>query len=303
MKAPFPWFGGKSRAADLIWSRFGDVVNYVEPFAGSLAVLLRRPGRNFGTETVNDLDCYVANFWRALKCDPATVADHADWPVNEADLHARHLWLVGRAEFRERMMADPDYYDPKIAGWWVWGVSAWIGSGWCSEKYWFDGDAGMGVHRPSQQIPHVGNASMGVRSYLLALSHRLRRVRVACGDWSRVLGDSVTVRHGVTGVLLDPPYGHDERQADLYAVDRDLAAAVRDWAAENGNREGLRVALCGYDGEHDGLLDLGWSFVAWKARGGYGSQGNGDGRENASRERIWFSPHCVKPQPGLFDLL
>ncbi len=40
LKAPFPWFGGKSRAAELIWSRLGDVSNYVEPFAGSLAVLL-----------------------------------------------------------------------------------------------------------------------------------------------------------------------------------------------------------------------------------------------------------------------
>ena len=37
MKAPFPWFGGKSRAASIIWQRFGNVRNYVEPFAGSLA--------------------------------------------------------------------------------------------------------------------------------------------------------------------------------------------------------------------------------------------------------------------------
>ena len=33
----------------------------------------------------------------------------------------------------------------------------------------------------------------------------------------------------------------------------------------------------------------------WTARGGYGSQGNGDtnGRDNSTKERIWFSPHCV----------
>ena len=40
LKAPFPWFGGKSKVAGLVWERFGDVANYVEPFAGSLAVLL-----------------------------------------------------------------------------------------------------------------------------------------------------------------------------------------------------------------------------------------------------------------------
>jgi hypothetical protein len=43
LRAPFPYFGGKSRAAHLVWAAFGDVPNYVEPFAGSLAVLLGRP--------------------------------------------------------------------------------------------------------------------------------------------------------------------------------------------------------------------------------------------------------------------
>ena len=43
LKAPFPWFGGKSRVSDLVWDQFGDVPNYVEPFFGSGAVLLRRP--------------------------------------------------------------------------------------------------------------------------------------------------------------------------------------------------------------------------------------------------------------------
>ena len=56
LKAPFPYFGGKSRVALQVWERFGDVANYVEPFAGSLAVLLGRPTEP-KTETVNDLDC------------------------------------------------------------------------------------------------------------------------------------------------------------------------------------------------------------------------------------------------------
>jgi hypothetical protein len=131
LRAPFPWFGGKSRAASLIWEGLGDVRNYVEPFAGSLAVMLARP-TEARIETVNDLDCYLANFWRAVALDPEAVAAAADWPVNEADLHARHRWLVDRAEFRERMRSDPDFYDAKIAGWWAWGLSCWIGGGWCA---------------------------------------------------------------------------------------------------------------------------------------------------------------------------
>ena len=60
LTAPFPWFGGKSRVADIVWDRFGDVANYVEPFFGSGAVLLARPHPP-RIETVNDLDCMVAN--------------------------------------------------------------------------------------------------------------------------------------------------------------------------------------------------------------------------------------------------
>jgi hypothetical protein len=134
LKAPFPAFGGKSRVADLVWSRLGDCDNFVEPFFFSGAVLLRRPHPP-RIETANDLDCYIANFWRATQHDPEAVALHADWPVNEIDLHARHRYLVlsddARA-FRERMRADPDHYDPKIAGWWCWGACCWIGSGWCT---------------------------------------------------------------------------------------------------------------------------------------------------------------------------
>jgi hypothetical protein len=134
LKAPFPYFGGKSKVAQLVWDRLGPVDNYVEPFAGSLAVLLLRPDPP-KIETVNDLDCYVANVWRATQHDPEGVAAHADGPVNEADLHARHRWLVlsdDAAKFRERMRTEPDYFDAKIAGWWCWGLCCWIGSGWCS---------------------------------------------------------------------------------------------------------------------------------------------------------------------------
>lgn len=89
MKAPFVWFGGKRRVADTVWAALGDVDNYVEPFAGSLACLLERPhdltdgGRR--AETVNDADGFLANFWRALAADPEAVAAWCDWPVNEID--------------------------------------------------------------------------------------------------------------------------------------------------------------------------------------------------------------------------
>ena len=307
LKAPFPWFGGKSRVADLVWDRFGDVANYVEPFFGSGAVLLARPHPP-RIETVNDLDCMVANFWRAVQSDPEAVANWCDWPVNEADLHARHLWLVqGLPAHRERMMTDPDYFDAKIAGWWVWGICQWIGSGWCAERKPpiqnpHVGNAGRGVHR---KLPHVGDAGMGVHRKLPhvgdagrgglfdALQARLRSVRVCCGDWSRVTGDSVTWRHGLTGVLLDPPYADTaDRDASLYREDSlSVAHDVRRWAIANGDNPLLRIALCGYEGEHD--MPSSWECVPWKANGGYGGQSKDHDNPNAKRERIWFSPHCL----------
>lgn len=133
LRAPFPWFGGKRKVAPLVWPRFGNVQNYVEPFFGSGAMLLNRPTPWSGNETVNDLDGFVANFWRAVQADHEATAYHASNPVNENDLHARHAWLVGQAEtLRPRLEGDPAFYDAKIAGWWVWGVSCWIGSGFCS---------------------------------------------------------------------------------------------------------------------------------------------------------------------------
>src|SRR6185436_11575831 len=213
------------------------------PFLGSAADILSRPHWPFDdaqnrVETVNDLDGFVANFWRAVSHDPQAVADHADWPVNECDLHARHLWLTNEGRKHvERLKTDPEYFDAKIAGWWVWGCCQWIGSGWCENPEWQQrphlGDAGMGVHRPSQQLPHLGNAGRGeLHEYIAALSERFRGVRVCCGDWSRVCGPTPTVKQGLTGVILDPPYSHAERDAELYAIESDCAAACREWCLE-----------------------------------------------------------------------
>lgn len=134
LRSPYPWFGGKSRVADLVWPRFGNVPNYIEPFFGSGAMLLNRPEAwPPRVETVNDLDCYIANFWRAIQADPEAVAFYADQPVNEADLHARHRWLVESTRKRIRKIkTKPDYYCARTAGWWVWGQCLWIGSGWCA---------------------------------------------------------------------------------------------------------------------------------------------------------------------------
>lgn len=312
LQAPFPYFGGKSRAAGLLWERLGDVPNYVEPFFGSGAVLFGRPTAP-KLETVNDLDGFIANFFRAIQHAPDEVAKWADNPVNENDLHACHIWLVNQREtFTRKLEADFEFYDAKVAGFWVWGICCWIGSGWCSgEGPWkiaeIDGtrqlvhlgNAGRGVNR---KLVHLGDAGRGVnrkreciQGWFSALSERLKDVRVCSGDWTRVTSDAVLEKQGLTGVLLDPPYADTaDRTDNLYAKDsNDVAHEVRKWAIENGSNPQLRIALCGYDGEHQ--MPPEWECVWWKAKKGYAGQGNGD-NENQKRERIWFSPACLNPR-------
>ena len=127
-----------------------------------------------------------------------------------------------------------------------------------------------------------------------ALEKRLRRVRVCCGDWSRVCTNTPTTRHGLTAVFLDPPYADTAGRADeLYTEDSlTVAHDVREWAIEHGDDPLFRICLCGYEGEH--TMPESWECIEWKSSGGMGNTGNGAGKENRHRERLWFSPHCLK---------
>lgn len=310
LRAPFPWYGGKSRVADVIWQRFGgDVSNYVEPFFGSGAVLLGRPGNKFGTEMINDKDAFVANFWRAVKHDPQAVAEAADWPSNESDLTARHAWLAPkRAELTRRLEGDPDFYDAKIAGWWCWGISAWIGNGWCTNdgpwrvidgqlfnatKLGLRGACGIQRSRPNSVRHGVLSAwcKSNVNEVFTALCKRLGNVIILAGDWSRAVSKE-SLRFGThVAVLLDPPY--EMSRSRVYAEDSStIYAKVARWARDNGNNERLRIALCGYEGSF--TKPDGWSEYAWST-GECDRRIDTQGARNRSRERIWFSPHCLKP--------
>lgn len=68
---PFAYYGGKTRLASRIAALLPDHQQYVEPFAGSLAVLLAKPPAR--KETVNDLDGDLVGFWRTLRDQPSTL--------------------------------------------------------------------------------------------------------------------------------------------------------------------------------------------------------------------------------------
>ena len=313
LKAPYPYFGGKSRAVELVWHAFGtECRNYVEPFFGSGAMLLGAPKPlTRRTETVNDLDCMIANFWRAVRADPEAVARYAVNPVIEVDMHARHGWLLRQKPALRELMEHPDRYDAKIAGWWLWGACASIGDGWCAgDGAWRLDESGAIVKKEggdgfSKQMPNIGTLrgifrlSGGgdrlayVTRLMRELQSRLQNVSVTCGDWMRVMTKAITTGKYLTAIFLDPPYERGNYQYDG-GTDRNVAHDVRAWCIENGDNPLLRIALCGYDGDHDELLNHGWDKRYWKAKNGYAKKS-----ELWKGEAIWFSPHCHKAA-GLF---
>ncbi len=310
---------------------------------GSCAMLLGRPGWKPGMkvrECCNDANGFVTNFWRAIKNDPEAVAHHADHPAFENDLHARHAWLIGRRRnIVPQLEGDPNWYNARIAGWWVWGMALWIGHGFCSSKGpWrvvetdngkellrlpdkdmdgisrqliqFGGDQGVKRKIPNN-IPKeiLTSTDHHVQEWFSRLQTRFADVRVACGDWTRVCTDSTTIHTAdVNAVFLDPPFGGDSGRVDkeLYSDDDPtVAGRVLQWCVERGPDPRFRIALCGYDSEHNVLADTyGWDVYEWKGPAGYANQGESVAKENRKLERIWFSPHCLKPQEkpslGLF---
>jgi DNA adenine methylase len=301
MKAPFPYFGGKAQIADVVWRYLGQPAHYLEPFFGSGAVLLARRGYNpaLHTETVNDADGYVCNVWRAIQFSPQETAKVCDWPVNHADLIARKARLIREENYLlENLCKDDKWHDVELAGYWIWAASCWIGSG---------------LTRPGQR-PHLSNKGMSIHmttcgsiyDWFDRLSERLRRVRVVCGDWSRICGGDWQDKTWPTvGYFFDPPYSVEDRDNGIYHKESlTVAQDVANWCIERGRRENYRIVLAGYVDEHPQLIEAGWRVHQWTAQGGYGNtarSGVTRGQENRKRECLYVSPGCRQnAQANLF---
>lgn len=287
LRSPFPYPGCKHAVTKLVWRALGDPPNYVEPFAGSAAVLLGRE-RAGKRETLNDLDCFVVNFFRAMQAAPEAVGRLGTWPVSEADLHARHATLIAsRDRLRERVLGDPEYFDAKLAAWWAWGASVNLAGAWC------DGRGPWRIHRRrlkrlgppgiNRSLPRLSSRSrmtIAGGSWVDELHTRLLGVRITCGDWRRVVRPSVTTSLGLTGVVLDPPYLGTE---SMYRCDSECANDVAAWAREHGEDPKLRIVLCGHVGDYE--MPRSWRTRRWD-RPRHRSR-------NPRRECLWFSPGCL----------
>lgn len=251
------------------------------------------------------LASHNCNVWRSIIFSPDETAQQCDWPVNHADLVARKKYML---ENKEKLLAglqeNPEWHDAKIAGYWIWAASCWIGSGMMRPNQipYLAGDSGIhskiphltrdsGIH---SQRPHLTrDAGNSVYEWLNVLSKRLRYVKVVCGDWSRVCGGNWQDNNRPVGMFFDPPYATEGRDENIYDCESmTVAKDVEKWVLERGENPNYRIVVAGYDDEYKTLLDNGWAYEAWSAGGGY-SRSNTRGAVNRHRERLFISPHCL----------
>ena len=218
------------RLVDRFVERCGDVSIYGRKHNGVQLVEKQELGMREVVALETDSHTFIAagyashncNFYRALRADPDAVAYWADWQTNHHDLTARHRWLLAQGpELRERMTADPDDFDPKIAGWWVWGQSSWIGHGWCDNHGQYD-------RQPHIQ-PHPGG--IGVQTQVEDKRPQIE----PRGGGSGVSAQRDRVPHVVDQMpFVLPHYGGQGVQQQRAAVPHDKVPYVTDDPTRRG---------------------------------------------------------------------
>jgi DNA adenine methylase len=209
MMPPFAYFGGKTLLAPRIADLMPDHDHYVEPFCGSLAVLLAKAPTKF--ETVNDIDGELVTFWRVLRDRPQELARVCALTPHSRAEHANTY-------------GDPPTDDLEIA-----------------RRVWVQLTQGRaGIRRATgwrHYVKPVGTAPMAdyLDAYverILACAERMRNVSLECRPALEMID-----RYGrEDGVLIyaDPPYPTSTRYSGSYLHEmgsddehRDLAAALK----------------------------------------------------------------------------
>lgn len=221
MKPPFAYYGGKTKLAPRIVSLLPPHRCYVEPFAGSLAVLLAK--RRAPHEVVNDLDGHVVNFWRQLR----------DRPDELERLCA--LTPYARDEFIACADLDIDDDLERARRWWVRVTQAYVR---LQRSGWSTGVSRSGS-RAATSIAYVGRFA--------EVAERLRTVAVE----NRPAIEIIDAYDGPdTVIYADPPYLGTARRRDkgdspAYPTDMDDEASHVELADALNACRGI-VILSGY---------------------------------------------------------
>jgi DNA adenine methylase len=273
--APFAYFGGKTRLADKIVDLLPEHHHYVEPFAGSLAVLLAKP--RAAMETVNDLDQDLMTFWRVLRDRPEDLALHmALTPHSRAEHQAAYD------------LADLDELER-------------------ARRVWVLLSQGRGgsMRRTGWRFYRQPASTYSFPEYLAAYvervppaAQRLAGVSLECRDALEVITDYG--QHPSVLLYCDPPYVGSTRSANYrHEMTRDdqhteLAAALVDCKAA--------VVLSGYHSPlYDDLYD-GWHRAELKAWTGNGMRKGSTKTDGDRIEVLWSNRTFPAEDLGLFEV-
>jgi DNA adenine methylase len=266
---PFTYYGGKQTLADRIVECLPPHRHYVEPFAGSLAVLLAKAPAPF--ETVNDLDGDLMTFWRVLR-------DHGEELARVCALTPH-----SRAEY-EAARRLPDDLDDLERARRVWihltqgRGGRMISSSW---RHYID---------PADRSTSMAGYLRGYVERMRAAAERIALVSLECRPALEVI-EKYGARDGVT-LYVDPPYlGSTRAHSNRYAIEmrgdsdhEQLAAALNSCRAA--------VVLSGYPSALYDQLYAGWRRVDIPT-----TTGNG-GDDRARTECLWINR---QQEPTLFD--
>jgi DNA adenine methylase len=258
LKPPFAYFGGKTVLADRIVALLPDHAHYVEPFAGSLAVLLAKTPSKL--ETVNDLDGDLMLFWRMLRDRPDEL------------IRAAALTPHSRAEHQAAYEIDGDEVERARR---VWTRLAQGRTGTLRKTGWryFQKPAGTGNAMPQYLDAYVERMEQ--------VAIRLRSVSLECRPALEII--SSYGQHPAVCLYVDPPYEgvtrprtYDGYQHEMRATNDhlELLQALLDCQAS--------VVLSGYHSPlYDDVLDT-WDRVEISAFTGQAPAGEG-----ARTEVLW----------------
>lgn len=270
MKPPFTYFGGKTRIAGQIAAMLPPHKHYVEPFAGSLAVLLAKPRSVM--ETVSDVNGDLMAFWRVLRERPAELE------------RVCFLTPHSRAEYQAAVVPCADDLERARRTW----------------TRLTQGRGGQLHHLTGwRHYQDPEGSATAMPAYLAAYAGRLApaAARIAGVSLECLPALEVIARYGRhDGALLycDPPYLDETRStagSNSYPDEmrgecdhRELAAALRECRAA--------VVLSGY---HSGLYTE--LYDSWHRTEIGGYAGNGTTRH---AEVLWSNRPF--PQASLFDM-
>ncbi|HEV2779094.1 MAG TPA: DNA adenine methylase [Actinophytocola sp.] len=265
---PFAYFGGKTRLAARIVATFPPHEHYVEPYGGSLAVLLAKPRSRM--ETVNDLDGDLMLFWRVLRDRPDDLIRVCALTPHARAEHLEAYTLDGADELERARR--------------VWVLLSQGRGGQLLPTGWrhFVDPAGSVTGMPGYLEAYVAR--------IAPAAARLAGVSLECQPALDIIE-----RYGRSpNVLLyvDPPYLGSTRVSGGYrhemkteAEHRELAAALADCRAA--------VVLSGYDSPLYDQLYSGWPVVRIPTTTGQG------GTREERTEVLWSNR---QPEPTLFEL-